>query len=120
MIERHIAKVYIGALDRNPTIRGNGEIMMIDAGVKIARFDSDLIPVLEELNREFIRQYRGGLMERTETGKKDPVELDTQDYYVHQECGYGIIVRYKGKWACKHCGKTADSIEEFDPVDNCY
>lgn len=56
--ERRIAKVFIGTLDRNVEIRGRGEFYLMDAGIDIARFDSDLMSVLEELNRDFIRDIR--------------------------------------------------------------
>jgi len=68
--ERHIAKVFIGSLDRNDDIRGRGEFHLIDAGIQIDRFDPDLMPVLEELNREFIRSIR----QRSRAETKDPVD----------------------------------------------
>ena len=73
VIERRIGKVFIGTLDRNPLIQGNGEIQLLDAGIQIARFDSDLLPVIEELNREFLRQYQGIRKERTKAETKDPI-----------------------------------------------
>jgi len=77
VIERRMGKVFIGTLDRNPDIHGNGEFLLDDAGVKIARFDDDLIPILNELNREFLRQYRGeAKIERTAAETKDPVEAE--------------------------------------------
>jgi pyrimidine deaminase RibD-like protein len=76
-IDRHIGKVFIGALDRNPKVLGKGETMLLDAGILIARFDSDLIPVIEEVNREFLRQHRKGVRKkRTKAETKDPVERD--------------------------------------------
>jgi pyrimidine deaminase RibD-like protein len=75
VIDRHIRKVYIGALDRNPKVLGKGETMLLDAGIEIGRFDSDLIPVIEELNRDFLRQHRrGGKKSRTRAETQDPVE----------------------------------------------
>lgn len=74
-IDRHISKVFIGTLDRNPKVLGKGETMLLDAGIQIARFDSDLIPIIEELNRDFLRQHRKGLRKRrTKAETKDPVE----------------------------------------------
>ncbi len=77
VIERRVGKVFIGTLDRNPKIQGQGEISLIDAGIQIARFDSDLIPVLDELNRDFVRQYRSGPIQRTNAETQDPVEPET-------------------------------------------
>jgi pyrimidine deaminase RibD-like protein len=57
IIERRITKVFIGILDPNEKIRGRGELRLRDAGVQIARFDSDLMPIIEELNRDFSRQH---------------------------------------------------------------
>lgn len=68
--DRKIAKVIIGTLDRNEDIRGRGEFHLMDAGIQIGRFDSDLMPRLEDLNREFIRDIR----ERTKAQTKDPVD----------------------------------------------
>jgi pyrimidine deaminase RibD-like protein len=70
VIERRFGKVVIGTLDRNETIRGNGEFKLLDAGIKIGRFDADLLPVLEELNRDFIREIK----KRTKAATLDPVE----------------------------------------------
>ena len=69
MVERHLGKVFIGTLDRNEAIRGKGEFQLQDAGIQIARFDSDLMPVLDELNRDFIRDIRS----RTRAETTDPV-----------------------------------------------
>lgn len=74
VIERRISKVFIGTLDPNPRIRGNGELRLREAGIQIARFDSDLMPVIEELNRDFLRQHRPGLTTRTAVQTTDPVE----------------------------------------------
>lgn len=74
VIERRIGKVVIGTLDPNPRIRGNGELLLREAGIHIGRFDSDLMPIIEELNRDFSRQHRPGLAARTTAQTTDPVE----------------------------------------------
>ena len=74
VIERRIGKVFIGTLDPNPQITGNGELRLRDAGIQIARFDPDLMAIIEELNRDFARQHRLGLKERTAAQTTDPVE----------------------------------------------
>lgn len=73
IIERRISKVFIGILDPNSEIRGNGELRLREAGIQIGRFDSDLMPVIEEQNRDFSRQHRSGLTERTTSQTTDPV-----------------------------------------------
>lgn len=75
VIERRIAKVFIGVLDPNQTILGTGELRLRDAGIQIGRFDPDLMPVIEELNREFSRQHSSShRKQRTEAETADPVE----------------------------------------------
>lgn len=76
IIERRIGTVFIGVLDPNETIRGNGGLCLREAGIQIARFDSDLMAIIEELNRDFSRQHRfRSVRERTTAQTTDPVEL---------------------------------------------
>jgi pyrimidine deaminase RibD-like protein len=75
IIERRIGKVFIGILDPNETIRGSGELRLRDAGIQIARFDPDLMSIIEELNRDFSRQHRPGVRRRrTMAQTTDPVQ----------------------------------------------
>jgi hypothetical protein len=62
-------------LDPNEEIRGRGELRLRDAGIEIARFDSDLMPAIEELNRDFSRQHRGTFRRRRSRAQTaDPVK----------------------------------------------
>ncbi len=72
IIDRRIKKVFIGILDRNPNIRGNGEIQLQEAGIEVEHFDGDLVKKIEELDREFLRHIR--LKKRTHAETTDPVE----------------------------------------------
>jgi pyrimidine deaminase RibD-like protein len=74
IIERKIKKVVFGCIDRNPNIRGEGELQLMDAGIEIGKFDSDLLPIIEELNRDFLRIHRTNKTRRTAVETMDPVE----------------------------------------------
>lgn len=82
VIERRIGRVVIGVLDPNDAIRGLGELRLRDAGIEIARFDSDLMSRIEELNREFSRLQ--GKLRRTKAQTTDPAgsEVGTNGYRV--------------------------------------
>lgn len=75
VIERRISRVVIGVLDPNDAIRGRGELRLRDAGIEIARFDSDLMAQIEELNREFARLHAGAQTpERSKAQTTDPAD----------------------------------------------
>jgi pyrimidine deaminase RibD-like protein len=75
IIERRIKRVFMGTLDPNPQVRGNGQLRLRAAGIEIAMFDPDLMPEIEELNRDFARQH-GTLSRRRRTKAQttDPVK----------------------------------------------
>jgi pyrimidine deaminase RibD-like protein len=77
IIERRIARVVIGMLDRNDKIRGLGHLRLRDAGIEVALFDPALMAQLEELNRDFVREQAGARpLERTEAQTADPADPD--------------------------------------------
>ena len=61
IVERRIKRVVIGVLDSNDRIRGRGELRLRAAGIEIARFDPDLMPQIEEQNRDFAREHGSSL-----------------------------------------------------------
>jgi pyrimidine deaminase RibD-like protein len=75
IVERRIKRVVIGVLDPNDQIRGRGELRLRAAGIEIARFDPDLMPEIEELNRDFAREHPNGIRRRrTKAETTDPVK----------------------------------------------
>ena len=75
IIERRIAKVFIGVLDPNDAIRGRGELRLREAGIEVARFDPDLMAQIEELNRDFARAHVGaGRAVRSDVQTADPAD----------------------------------------------
>jgi pyrimidine deaminase RibD-like protein len=87
IIERKIKRVVFGCIDRNPNIRGEGEVRLMDAGIEIGKFDSDLLLIIEELNRDFVRLHRRNKTTRTSVETRDPIEPGTVGPNGH-EIGY--------------------------------
>ena len=58
LLQRRIDRVVIGMLDPNREIRGRGEWLLFEHGIKIGRFDPDLMDSLRDLNRDFIRAHQ--------------------------------------------------------------
>jgi pyrimidine deaminase RibD-like protein len=56
--ERKVKRVVIGTLDPNPSITGRGQLMLREANIITDLFPHDLMSQVEELNRDFTRQYR--------------------------------------------------------------
>jgi pyrimidine deaminase RibD-like protein len=73
IIARKISKVVIGVLDPNRAIQGEGEQMLLDAGIDVQRFQPDLMRNVARLNHDFTVLHRP-LRDRTYAETHDPVE----------------------------------------------
>lgn len=106
VIERRIGVVVIGTLDPNPLIRGAGELQLRKAGIDVMRFDSDLMPVIEELNRHFVRPHEETTA-LTKTGGTPGVRPKEKQFIDCAYCdGKGSIVARWDRFHTEHatCG----------------
>jgi len=60
LVERKVAMVFIGMLDPNPNIKGNGVGILRNGGVHVQLYPDKQQDELEELNREF-RRYQASI-----------------------------------------------------------
>ena len=59
LVERRVAKVWIGMLDPDQRIQGDGIMALRDAGIDVQLFTPAAMKELEEINRDFMRDRRG-------------------------------------------------------------
>lgn len=69
VIERGIAKVYIGTMDPNPDITGQGCLRLRQSSVEIALYPGELMSRIEEANKAFSRHHRLSPVDRVEVIK---------------------------------------------------
>jgi pyrimidine deaminase RibD-like protein len=58
IIERGIDKVFIGVIDPNELVRGDGWWTLREADIEVATFDPDLVQQIDDLNLDFTLHYR--------------------------------------------------------------
>lgn len=71
IVDRGVAKVFIGVIDPNKHISGNGWWTLREGNVEVANFEADLVKNIEVLNRDFTLQHRP-LEERTIAEIREP------------------------------------------------
>jgi pyrimidine deaminase RibD-like protein len=58
LVERGVARVFIGMLDPNRDISGKGQMTLSDANIETQFFPPELMSQIKELNRDFIREQK--------------------------------------------------------------
>lgn len=70
LLERGVRRVVIGMVDPNPIISGKGMLLLRSAKIIIEFFPSDLMDIVEEINRDFSRAQRTGAVQPTQLSKR--------------------------------------------------
>ncbi len=60
VVSARIGRVFVGMLDPNPNIHGNGVELLLANRVSVEFFDHDLMERIQEENRAFISQFEQG------------------------------------------------------------
>jgi pyrimidine deaminase RibD-like protein len=95
IVERKVKRVVIGMLDPNPVISGRGQRTLRGANIITDFFPHDLMSAVEELNRDFSREYRttAALVAQNESGGHGPPPVTyrlTQDGRTLPDVGFEI------------------------------
>lgn len=64
LVERKVARVFVGMLDPNVKILGQGVRRLQDAGIEVQLFPQDFANEVEELNRDFKRSLAASILSR--------------------------------------------------------
>jgi len=90
LIERRVARVFVGILDPNPGIRGLGIQALNEAGIETQFFPRDLQSQIEELNRDFIRAQKERQLQASVAPPKVASEPEANPKVAE-------IIKHKGK-----------------------
>jgi len=84
VIERKIKKVWIGMVDPDERIKGEGVRRLVDANIEVAYYPKEYADMLEELNREFKREKRKIQIKETIDPKKleNLYKKSLDDWYI--------------------------------------
>jgi hypothetical protein len=90
LVLRKVGRVFIGMLDPNPNIQGHGVRVLRNANIEVQFFPPDLMEEIEELNRNFTRQFHeANRVAETRAPAVRPISPDEQKIT--------DILKFKGK-----------------------
>jgi pyrimidine deaminase RibD-like protein len=90
LIERGVARVWVGMLDPNPVIQGHGVRRLQAANIEVQLFPHDLMKEISELNRDFTREF-DEVRSAPKTSQNYEKALSLEDRKIAD------ILRYRGK-----------------------
>lgn len=126
LIDSGVAAVFVGMFDPNPRIHREGWRMLRDAGIKLYDFPETLRTELQELNKDFVYQYRfarsmkgDALFDYVRNGSytvgDEPQAVETR----WSPAGSGVIhaVSERGRIALARHAHTIDEIDDPSALD---
>jgi pyrimidine deaminase RibD-like protein len=84
---RRIRKVWIGALDRNPHIRGKAVMLLHDLGIHVGWFPDDLTQKILEQNKEFF-EYTKTMTPHLSGDELEERRIEVRDLVQHELSSY--------------------------------
>lgn len=78
LVERRVARVFIGMLDPNPEIRGNGVQQLQKGGIEVQLYEKKYADLVLEMNREFTRDQEAKQANGSKATSPDGGDVEAQ------------------------------------------
>jgi pyrimidine deaminase RibD-like protein len=111
LVLRKVGRVFIGMLDPNPDIQGHGVRVLRNANIEVQFFPPDLMEEIEELNRNFTRQFHEANRVAEARAPVRPISPDEQKIAdILKFRGKPITVFNKQKYGHGYLEGTFDAV----------
>ena len=88
--DARIKKVFVGIEDKDPTVDGKGIKHLLNEGVEVKMFDRDLQKVIEQENKDFLKQALERKRKEKEEDLRNPLELPITTYDVSKFSNHAL------------------------------